>query len=376
MSTPPTSTPSNPRNRLGLDYRAEASRFRDLGHPIVDVHTHVNGVRASHLFRDVMDVFSVGMTFSQTLIDEAPAVRNALGDRVRFIAVPRFHAEDKAHAFTQGFLDDLDVWHGEFGARCMKIWNAPRIIDFVEHFADDPLFHPSEVIPLDSPWRRRVADKAVELGMMFMTHVADPDTWFAAKYSDAERYGSKASHYEPLERMLELYPVPWIAAHMGGWPENLTFLDGLLERHPNLLLDTSATKWMVRELSKHTDDELVSFLAKHRGRILFGSDIVTRDEHLAPAADPAQFSADLASSEAEAHELYASRYWALRTMWETDYAGPSSISDPDLHMTDPDTHTKLDAPRLTGRSLRADLLRSLYYDAPTQTIRRWYDTHP
>ena len=38
--------------------------------------------------------------------------------------------------------------------------------------------------------------------------------------------------------------------------------DRLLEAHPNLHLDTSATKWMVRELGRHSRDEIVSFLEK------------------------------------------------------------------------------------------------------------------
>ncbi|MHC4590503.1 MAG: hypothetical protein ACYTAQ_14535 [Planctomycetota bacterium] len=38
----------------------------------------------------------------------------------------------------------------------------------------------------------------------------------------------------------------------------------------------------------------------------------------------------MASSPQEAFDLYASRYWALRTLFETDHVGPSPIADPDL----------------------------------------------
>ncbi|HRI41291.1 MAG TPA: hypothetical protein PLW54_06390, partial [Bacteroidia bacterium] len=81
-----------------------------------------------------------------------------------------------------------------------------------------------------------------------MVHIADPDTWFATRYSDARRYGTKREQYQGLERMLDRFTNPWIAAHMGGWPEDLGFLDGMLARHPNLHIDTSATKWVVRAL--------------------------------------------------------------------------------------------------------------------------------
>src|SRR5690606_2759016 len=125
----------------------------------------------------------------------------------------------------------------------------------------------------DSPWRRRQMDLAASLGMAFMAHIADPDTWFATKYADASLYGTKRAQYDALERLAEEYPTPWLLAHMGGSPEDLSFLDGLLTRHPNLYLDTSATKWMVRELSKHETSDLAAFFERHAGRVLFGSDI-------------------------------------------------------------------------------------------------------
>ena len=41
----------------------------------------------------------------------------------------------------------------------------------------------------------------------------------------------------------------WIGAHMGGDPEHPDHLEALLEKYPHLHLDTSATKWQVREVS-------------------------------------------------------------------------------------------------------------------------------
>jgi hypothetical protein len=149
---------------------------------------------------------------------------------------------------------------------------------------------------------------------------------------------------------------------MGGFPEDLAFLDALLESHPNLHLDTSATKWIVRELGRHPRDEVISFLMKWRGRILFGTDTVTTDDHLR-AGDKASEMAKKATSRESAHDLYASRYWALRMLWEGAGECASPISDPDLHMVAPERHTPLDAPPLRGLSLPPDLLRSLYRDA-------------
>ena len=142
---------------------------------------------------------------------------------------------------------------------------------------------------------------------------------------------------------------------MGGWPEDLQFLDQLLTAHPNLHLDSSATKWIVRELSKHTREELLSFLTKWEGRILFGSDKVTRALHIEGNEEGRP------NSKEDAFELYASRYYALRTLWEGDYEGESPIADPDLNLVAPEQFSEDDAPLLCGKSLPIELLESLYY---------------
>jgi len=200
-----------------------------------------------------------------------------------------------------------------------------------------------------------------------MTHVADPNTWFATRYADSETYGTKKDHYEPFERMLDRFTQPWIAAHMGGWPEDLEFLSGLLDRHDNLYLDTSATKWIVREVSRHSREEVKVFMKRYNGRLLFGSDIVTVDDHLKPNEDATEMTAK-ASSPEDAFDLYASRYWALRKLWESDYEGESPIADPDLAMVDPDTYNEMDAPPLRGKSLPDEVLRELYHEAAERLL--------
>jgi len=192
-------------------------------------------------------------------------------------------------------------------------------------------------------------------------------------YKDSSVYGTKKQQYESLSRLLEKTGMRCLGAHMGGYPEDLGFLDGLLERHPGLVLDTSATKWIVRELSKQPTDELVGFLKRHEGRILFGSDIVTHDDHLVDTdPDTPGFGNQLASNEEEAFDLYASRYWALRMMYETAYRGESNIADPDLMMCDPDSFDAMSGPALYGHALDSDVLRVLYRGACEGTLDEWY----
>ncbi|MCB0319618.1 MAG: amidohydrolase family protein [Bdellovibrionales bacterium] len=345
-------------NLLQLDYREAARHFRALPFPIIDVHTHVHGKNAARILNEVAELFGVQKIFSMTPLEEFDEVKESLGERLELIAYPIFRSENPQHAHGDGYLERIREYH-RLGARLVKFWAAPRGVDFGESFGAPG------ALALDTPSRRRAMELACELGMVIMTHVGDPDTWFATKYKDASRYGTKRSQYDSLERLLEMYPTPWMAAHMGGWPEDLNFLSALLEAHPNLHLDTSATKWIVREVSNHSRDEVVKFLSRWKGRILFGSDIVTSEDHL--SASPGEsFKGDQATTEAEAFELYASRYWALRTLWETDYSGPSPIEDPDLQMVNPNCSER--SPLLSGKSLPIDLLEDLYYASSAKLL--------
>lgn len=351
-------------NLNGLDYASEAAGFLPLPFSLIDVHTHLSGTTAAELYRRAASLYGIGLTYSMTGPDSAESVRRALGDRVRFIATPAFESKDIRHTLSTGFIERIHQLRRQ-GARMVKFWAAPRGRDLGEKagFAD--------ALRIDAPHYRDVMKFTEDLGMAAMVHVGDPDTWFSTKYADADRYGSKQEHYERFEAILDEFSMPFIAAHMGGWPENLPFLDGLLERHANLHLDTSAAKWMIRELSRHPQEEFLTFFTKWKGRLLFGSDIVVTDRHL--STDGAEDEmARKAAGESEAFDLYASRYWALRTMYERAHEGPSPIADPDLAMVDPDRFTELDSPPLVGRQLPQEILRSLYHDAAHELLEPIY----
>lgn len=349
---------ANTANRHGLDYAAEAARF-DQSLELTDVHSHINGARAAEVYRRAARAYGVKLTYSMTALDNLEAVREVLGQSIRFIAVPHFEGKDRKHSFGAGFLENVEKFHAA-GARVVKFWCAPRGRDIGREVGDPDL------LKLGSPRQLEVMELARSLGMAFMTHVGDPDTWFATRYRDASLYGSKLDQYEPLREMLQRFDGPWIAAHMGGWPEDLEFLSSMLTAHPNLYLDTSATKWMARELSKHTRQDLLSFLDRFRGRIMFGSDIVTSDKHLDESAAGAE------GGPAYAYDLYASRYYALRTLFETDYRGESPIVDPDLHMLDPQRYGPDAAPELCGKFLPRELVDVIYRKAAEDLLSSLY----
>ncbi len=335
--TPSINTaPTHPANRLGLTYRHEATRLPWTG-PIWDVHTHLHDLPAAQRYFEVADLFAVQRVWTMSPLELVDDLSARYGSRLRFIAVPNYLARHLPETFTTDWLKRIEGFAAK-GCRVCKFWAAPRGQDL----------HPA--LRLDSPTVRQAMRLAKSLGMMLMIHIADPDTWFATHYRDHHRYGTKPEQYETLSHLLdEHHDIPWLAAHMAGNPEHLDQLQALLDRHPNLHIDTSATKWMVRELSKHPY-EFRDFCQRNPGRVLFGSDSV---------ADSHNISFD----------LLASRYWALRTLFETDYQGPSPIDDPDLQLLDPSLPTGT-TPTLRGAKFDPATLATVYHGAARQLMNR------
>jgi hypothetical protein len=334
--------------------------------PIIDAHIHLFGETATRVFDDVRRLFGVERVHTMTQLANCEPVRQILGDAVRFTAFPSFSESDRGRAFRSGFLDVIEQFRTRYDSRMLKIWASPRLRELIPEHAGAP-YGSTDLFEIDSPWRVKACELGEQLGMMYMIHIADPDAYYATKYSNKVIYGEKLNEYIALERMLDRFKNPWIAAHMGGWPENLSFLDQLLSRHSNLYIDTSATKWVVRELGRQPTEHVRAFFLKWSGRLLFGSDIVVQEDHLRPqkVGDQGRVSpmADLADSPESAFDLYASRYWALRTMFETTYDAESPISDPDLKLVDPDRFDGTQAPRLRGLSLPRENLTLLYRGA-------------
>lgn len=316
QSTDSNARPPSPANRIGIDYRREIPPR--LGHPRIDVHAHVNDASHVPLLLEVADLYEIHRIVSMTALARAPTILEQYPDRFRLIAIPRWRMFSVSDAFRETWCDDLRAFHA-LGARWCKFWVAPPMRG--EHG-----------LTLTSAFARPVIDLALDLGYSFMVHVGDPSIWFnpGNRYSDTTRYGTKRDQYPQLEWFLEyVAPRIVIAAHMGGYAENPEFLDGLMTRHVNLMLDTSATKWVVREVSRHPD-QIAAFVRKWHDRILFGSDIVTDERY--------------------DFDHYASRYWAQQTLWQTNYRGESPIEDPDAD----------NPPKLHGVALPEDLLYAVF----------------
>jgi hypothetical protein len=318
VQTGSSETPAKPpeHNRIGIDFRVPILRPPVRG-AIIDFHVHLLAARHGGAWFEAADHYGFDAFVTMTPLEEAVGLARDFPGRIHFIVVPRWGE------VNAGWIDDwlrrLESFYN-LGSRIVKFHQAPQTIQKRGRM-DSPAFKPV--------WRELRARK-----MAIMTHVGDPDTWYATKYADSAKFGTRQEHYAMWESLLEEHRgVPWIGAHMGGNPEDLPRLQRLLDRFPDLSLDCSATRWIIREISKQPEAAR-EFFIRNADRILFGTDQVSGDDR--------------------GFDFLASRFWEHRKMWETNYVGPAPIFDPDL----PEDKQ----PAMRGLSLPQDVLQKMYHD--------------
>ena len=258
--------------------------------------------------------FGIVRTLSMCAANDIAPLREAVGDGLLFNAMLNKkpdESDDVAFANLDAFL--------EAGIVAVKLWSAPRGHE--------------RGLTVDAPWRIECLKRARAAGIRnVMVHVGDPDIWWTRAYADTAKFGTKPDQYVPFRRMMELFPdMTWIGAHMGGDPEHPDRLQKLLEEYPQLYLDTSATKWQVREVSRHPG-AVKTLVEAFPDRFFFGTDLVTRHSLT--------------------REHYESRYWCQRTLWETEWQGDAPIGDADYVAGDGEP----EKPFLRGVGLSADTL--------------------
>jgi len=326
MSEPtPAPTDKPDYNRTGIDYHAPQPRPKVNG-LVVDAHVHLLAARHADEFFACADHYGFDCFVSMTPLEEALTLHRRWGHRLHFIAIPTW--QDDSPWRIDNWLRRIEGFYN-IGSRIAKFHAAPGTMQRMGKRLDDPAFR---------PLFREVADR----GMIIMTHIGDPDTWYCGKYADCDKFGSREEHYRMWEGLLEEYRGhPWLGAHMGGNPENLARLQDLLDRFPDLMLDCSATRWMVREISARRDAAR-EFFIRNQDRIVFGTDQVTGDTR--------------------GFDFLASRFWCHRKLWETAYIGPTPILDPDL----PEDQQ----PTLRGLALPDEVLQKIYHDNPLRLLAR------
>lgn len=325
MSTTAVSEPLPEHNRIGMDFRKPMPRPKVNGF-VVDFHTHLLAVRHAATWFEAARHYGIDAFLTMSPLEEAVGLQREYPGKLHFIAIPRW--QDLSPFWVDDWRRRIEGFYN-IGSRLAKFHMAPGSMAARGYRLDHPVYKP-------------IFQEIVSRKMVIMTHIGDPDTWYNHKYTDHGKFGTREEHYAMWEGLLEEYRGnPWLGAHLGGNPENLPRLQGLLDKFPDLYLDLSATKWMVREVSARRDAAR-DFVIRNQDRLLWGSDQVSGDNR--------------------GFDFLASRFWCHRKLWETAYTGPSPIHDPDI----PEDQQ----PTIRGLALPDDVLQKLYHDNGVKLLDR------
>src|SRR5262249_33713722 len=141
-------------------------------------------------------------------------------------------------------------------------------------------------IPVDDPELDPVFAAAGELGMPVAIHTGDPVAFFRPATADNERWDELQAHpdwsfygngypsweelFAELEHRIARHPrTTFISVHFGNAAEYPERVAALLDRYPNLYVDTAAR---IPELGRHDAASLRAIFLAHEDRILFGTD--------------------------------------------------------------------------------------------------------
>ena len=279
-------------NLVTVGHKVTRAKF-----PVINVHEHFTypksmGERRPEDLIRVMDAANVKTivdldgNFGDEIREKIKNYKTPYPDRfIIFMNVWFDETGTHEHILSGKITDDI-VEAAKMGAGGIKMW---KNLGLRSRDASGKL------IPVNDPRLDPLWDKAAELGLPVLIHLVDPP----GNFQPVDRFHED---YEWLTEFSEWsfsgpeYPAPkvvisqfedvlakhrhtiFIGAHMlslGG--DDLSYLSSLLDKHPNLYVDTA---FMIHRLGRQPYSAR-NFFLKYQDRILFGTDTWPTEEDYA-----------------------------------------------------------------------------------------------
>jgi predicted TIM-barrel fold metal-dependent hydrolase len=149
--------------------------------------------------------------------------------------------------------------------------------------------HKGELVPVDDPGLDPLFATAGKLGMPIAIHTGDPKAFWLPPTPENERFDELRAHfgwsfhrapvtwqqlYDQFERRVARHPKTlFIGVHFGNDPEDPANVARMLDKYPNLYIDTAARVPEIGRIDKNHDAaRLRAFFEKYQDRIFFGTD--------------------------------------------------------------------------------------------------------
>jgi predicted TIM-barrel fold metal-dependent hydrolase len=279
---------------LFLSLLAAACAKRPI--PKFDVHTHIAPGGMAHAVK-LMQQNGIGGAVNLSGGERpellAGQLQAAQGLPIRIVT---FVNLDFSGALEPGWVESQQRWLAQaqqMGARGLKIFK------FFGLEVRDPA---GQRVTVDDPRLDPIFETAGALGLPVAIHVGDPKAFFEPLTPQNERFGELSLNpqwsfadrtlypdwetlFAEFTRLVARHPhTIFIGVHFGNDPEEPARVAGLMERFPNLYVDTAAR---VGEIGRMPAPKLRAIFLAHRDRILFGTDIgVGRNQLTLGAPEP------------------------------------------------------------------------------------------
>jgi predicted TIM-barrel fold metal-dependent hydrolase len=247
---------------------------------VIDYHNHL----------DAQDPAAVLKVMDDCGIERIVNITMQVG-REAIATIQRFHRAAHERFATIAWMDWTDLHAPGFFSRCVD-----RLEGLVEHGAcglkvwkdlgTSLRDKDGALLRVDDERLAPMFEKAAELGVPVMFHIADPDAFFLPIDEHNERYEELAAHPEwsfhpshfgkeellrQRDHVFARHPrTTFVAAHVAERPEKLSYVSELLNRYRNVYVDIGARS---AELGRQPYTARDFFLT-HADRILFGTDLV------------------------------------------------------------------------------------------------------
>jgi len=246
----------------------------------IDVHTHFGPEAADRalelLERHGIDVcVNLSGMYPGGGLEEQLAAAARHPGRIVVFTTPHWSLAREGPGYGARMADDLSR-AAALGARGLKI---PKVLGLGLRDASGAR------VPVDAPELDPLFERAGELGLPVAIHTGDPIAFWSPPDRKNERRAELEAHPEwsewgkdvpswqelhaELERRIARHPhTTFIAVHFGNAPERPELVAAMLERYPNLFIDTAAR---IPEIGRHP--EVRQIFLRYQDRILFGTDL-------------------------------------------------------------------------------------------------------
>ncbi len=251
----------------------------------IDVHTHIgpDGIaRAVRLMNEwgidgAVNLSGMYPGPPRSMLETQLAAAAQSGGRIAVFMTPNFKLVRAIKNYGEAMAAELAEGQ-RLGARGLKITKGLGL-----GFPAPDGKHP---LAVDDPGLDPLFERAGALGMPVAIHVGDPKAFWKPVSPDNERWDELRVHpewafngpglpswqelYDAFERLVARHKkTTFIGVHFGNDPEDPDNVARMLDKHPNLYIDTAAR---VPEIGRHPQEKMRRFYAKYQDRVLFGTD--------------------------------------------------------------------------------------------------------